>query len=412
MRILAITNLYPNPLQPHRGAFNRQQFRALAERHELRVIAPIAWTEERNALKKPGAKKLPANRVISFDGLQVHHPRYWFPPRICRGMYGRCFLRSIRAATARMPEFKPDVILAAWAYPDGWAAAEFGRQINVPVVVKVHGSDILTLADIPGRSRGTREAMTNADAVIAVSRDLAEKVTAMEAKRDGVTVIYDGIDTVKFHPGPQDSARTIVGLDRSGRVLLFVGNLLPVKGVDVLIEACWQLKARGEQFLCCMIGDGPLRGDLEARIAAKNLTGHVRLVGPVPHAELPNWFRAADLFILPSRSEGVPCVLLEAAACQTPFVATRVGGIPEIAKLNTGKIIEPEDATAVADAILEVLQKDRRAVPAYSRTHDDAARDIEALLETVCLKRAQAESRATTGAISPSHNKFGVPIQP
>ena len=398
MRILAITNLYPNPLQPHRGAFNRQQFRALAQRHDVRVIAPIAWTDERKARQKAGAPSIPENRKISFDGLEVHHPRYWFPPRIGRGLYGRCFLRSIRAAYSTMPGFTPDVILAAWAYPDGWAAVEFGRRLKIPVVVKVHGSDILTLADVPGRSRGTRLAMSGADAVIAVSRDLAAKVTAMGAAADRVTVIYDGIDAEKFRPGPCEDSRKIVGLENADRVLLFVGNLLPVKGVDLLIEACAQLKSRGEQFLCCMIGDGPLRGELAHQIVAKNLTDCVRLVGSVAHAQLPDWFRAADVFILPSRSEGVPCVLLEAAACQTPFVATRVGGIPEIAALNTGKVIESENATAVADAVIEVLGKDRRAVPAYSRTHEDAARDIESLLESVCLRSTASPNRETTRA--------------
>jgi len=90
--------------------------------------------------------------------------------------------------------------------------------------------------------------------------------------------------------------------------------------------------------------------------------------------------------------------LLEAAACQTPFVATRVGGIPEIAALNTGKVIESENATAVADAVIEVLGKDRRAVPAYSRTHEDAARDIESLLESVCLRSTASPNRETTRA--------------
>lgn len=394
MRILAITNLYPNPLQPHRGVFNRQQFRALAQRHEVRVIAPIAWTDERTARKKAGDASIPENRTVNFDGLEVHHPRYWFPPRIARSTYARCFLRSIQDAYARMDGFTPDVILAAWAYPDGGAAVQFGRRLKVPVVVKVHGSDILTLASVPGRGRGTREAVASADAVIAVSRDLAEKVAAMGADPHRVSVIYDGIDTSKFHPGPVGAARKAIGLENDRRILLFVGNLLPVKGVDLLLEACGQLKSRGEEFLCCLIGDGPLRGEIEQQISARNLSDCVRVIGPIAHGELPNWFRAADVFVLPSRSEGVPCVLLEAAACQTPFVATRVGGIPEIAGMNTGKLVEPENPAAIADAITQVLQMDRRSTPAYSRTHDDAARDIEILLESVRKDHPRNQARA------------------
>src|SRR6478735_8151555 len=97
MRILAITNLYPNPLQPHRGAFNRQQFRALAERHEVRVIAPIAWTDERSA-RRAGGAALPAERRVECDGLNVAHPRYLFTPKVLRGQYGNMFRWSIAGA--------------------------------------------------------------------------------------------------------------------------------------------------------------------------------------------------------------------------------------------------------------------------------------------------------------------------
>ncbi len=314
MRILAITNLFPSPLFPHRGAFNRQQFRALAARNEVRVIAPISWTEERAALKR-GSAPIAANRQSICDGLPVFHPRYVFPPRFFRGIYGRCFLRSIESAFSQMArDFQPEVILAAWAYPDGWAAVQFGRRLGVPVAVKVHGSDILTLADIPGRQKGTRQAMQQADAVIAVSRDLAQKVADMGARPENISVIYDGIDCERFCPGPREDARKNISYSAPSPLLLFIGNLLPVKGVDLLIEACAMLKSRGQDFRCLMIGDGPHNSTLQAQIAANTLTQNVQLLGSIPHARLPDYFRAADVFILPSRSEGVPCVLLEAAA--------------------------------------------------------------------------------------------------
>src|SRR3954453_11178355 len=87
MRILALTNLYPNPLQPHRGTFNRQQLRALAERHEVTVIAPISWTDEVAARRNKCAALLRGDRGVQLDGLSVWHPRYIFPPRVLRGWY-------------------------------------------------------------------------------------------------------------------------------------------------------------------------------------------------------------------------------------------------------------------------------------------------------------------------------------
>jgi glycosyltransferase involved in cell wall biosynthesis len=99
---------------------------------------------------------------------------------------------------------------------------------------------------------------------------------------------------------------------------------------------------------------------------------------------LPDWYRAADLFVLPSRSEGVPCVLLEAMACGTPFVATHVGGIPEVAHLGTGRLVPAEDPDALAQAIHVQLEQrsrpgDDQAGPV--RTHAAAAADLAATFE-------------------------------
>jgi glycosyltransferase involved in cell wall biosynthesis len=390
MRILAITNLYPNPLQPHRGTFNRQQLRALAERHAVRVIAPIAWTDEWTARRK-GGTAIPADRRAQVDGLRVDHPRYWFTPRVLRGRYGHFFRRSIGPAFDRaVTEFRPELVLAAWAYPDGWAAVELGRRAGVPVVVKVHGSDILTLPQTPGRGRRTAETMREADGVIAVSRDLAEKVTAMGADPRRVTVVYDGVDASGFHPGDQSDARRRVNIPGHDPVILFVGNLLPVKGVDVLIDACARLARQGKAFRCFMIGQGPLRESLRQQIAQRGLADRVTLVGPVLHADLPDWFRAADVFVLPSRSEGVPCVLLEAAACQTPYVASRVGGIPEIAHLNRGEMVPPGDAAELAGAIERVSASPatRKPEDAYNRSHADAAGEIAAFCERILADHA------------------------
>src|SRR5262245_17680459 len=100
MRILTLTNLYPNPFQPHRATFNRQQLRWLAQRHELRVIAPVLWTDELKARWK-GAPRLPAGRRAVCDGIPVEHPRYLYPPKLLRGWYGHCFRWSVGAAFER-----------------------------------------------------------------------------------------------------------------------------------------------------------------------------------------------------------------------------------------------------------------------------------------------------------------------
>jgi glycosyltransferase involved in cell wall biosynthesis len=383
MRILALTNLYPTPFQPNRAPFNRQQLRALAARHELAVIAPIAWTDELRLRRSTAAEALPDSRRVTRDGIVVDHPRYIFPPKVLRRCYGYCFARSVRSAFARaLDEFRPDVLLGSWAYPDGWAAVRLARDAGLPVVVKVHGSDVLLVRRNSRRLRLTVDALNAADRVVAVSRNLRETIVGLGVDSDKVSIVYGGVDTELFRPGSRDAARARLGIDRSTPLLLFVGNLLPVKGLDVLVDACALLHERGLGFDCRIIGEGTMRAPLERQIRRCGLGEQVRLPGARPLEQLPDWYRAADVFVLPSRSEGVPNVLLEATACGTPVVATRVGGVPEVAGLHPEALVPPNDPEALAGAIERRLS-DSGACYGGCRpmSWDDSAASLSAALE-------------------------------
>ncbi len=387
MRILAITNLYPNPFEPLRGLFNGEQLRALAARCPVRLISPIAWTEEL-ASRARGRPGLPAGRRLSRDGIVVDHPRYLYPPRVLRGRYGHFYRRSIRASFERaLAEFRPDLVFATWAYPDGWAAVDLARRAGLPAVVKVHGCDVLYgLRNTPSKRRGTGEALRGADAVVAVSRDLAEKVIEFGVSPSRVEVVYNGIDASLFHPAPRGPARARLGLGEQDPLILCVANLFAVKGVDVLIGACARLAARGLPFKTCVIGEGPLRPQLQQQIDSLGLAGTVELLGARPHDRLPDWYRATSVLAVPSRSEGVPCVLLEGIACGAPFVASRVGGVPEIAHRGEGRLVPPDDAERLAEALRESLAESARggAPPARTaRGHAEAAGELMAVFERV-----------------------------
>lgn len=389
MRILALTNLYPNPFQPTRATFNRQQFRALAARHAVEVISPISWVDEFAARRK-GAPALPRNRQVVCDGIHVTHPRYIYPPKILRSRYGHFFRRSVRSAFQRScAEFKPDIVLAPWAYPDGWAAVELSKQAGVPVVIKVHGCDILGagagLDGDPPRKRRTVDALQRADGVIAVSRHLAETMVGMGVSGDKIRVVYDGIDPSVFYPAPVAEARARLGLPVDTPMILFIGNLVPVKGIETLLGACARLAQNGVQFTANLIGQGPLKSKLESQIRRLGLTDRVRLIGGLPHAQLGTWFRAASVFALPSYSEGVPSVLLESAACGTPFVASRVGGIPEITHLAPNRLVAPGDSAAFADALVASFSTrgtapTRTPPPIWAESADALARAFESLV--------------------------------
>jgi glycosyltransferase involved in cell wall biosynthesis len=393
MRILAVTNIFPSPYLPFKAPFNRHQFRVLGERNAVRVIAPIAWTDEWRARRK-GVPALPRNRRVELDGLVVEHPRFYFPPKILQGTYGRWYQASVGPTFRRcVAEFRPELIYATWAYPDGWAAVRLARRAGLPVVVQVHGSDILVLTKHAKRRRLTFDALRAADGVIAVSADLAGCAIQEGVPADRVRVVYGGVDAAVFHPGPKVDARKRLGLDREpDPLLLFVGNLLPVKGLDVLIDACAALARDGFRFRCHLIGQGPLAEPLAAQIERHGLTDRVKLLGPKPQSELPDWYRASDLFVLPSRSEGVPNVLREAAACGLRCVATRVGGIPEVSSCGDIRLVPAEDSAALAGAIRTGLAERDRPVPvSATRTRVQAISDLEEFLEGIVARAARRE---------------------
>jgi glycosyltransferase involved in cell wall biosynthesis len=355
MRVLAVTNLYPNPLQPQRASFNRRQLRFLHKRHPVRVIAPIAWTDELHG-RRFGRTPLPPQRQRVADGMTIDHPRIYYVPGMLRNMYGRCFYWSIRKAFRRAcREFRPTIVYAPWIYPDGWAAVKLAQEVGLPVVLKAHGSDVLSLHKQEGRRAGTLEALRLAQGIVAVSKDLAARIIELGANRQSTRVIYDGIEPLLFCPGSKPEARRKLQILDQHAMLLFIGNLVPVKGLDTLLDAAALLDRGGNHFQLHVIGEGPLRGKLLETTKHYGLLEKVHWHGSLPYAHLPDWYRAADVFVLPSRSEGVPNVLLEAAACQSPWVATRVGGIPEIAHLGASRLVEPDQPEALADAIAAMI---------------------------------------------------------
>jgi glycosyltransferase involved in cell wall biosynthesis len=386
MRVLALTNLYPNPLQPGRGPYNRLIFRFLAEQAALRVVAPVAWTDYLLGRWKHG-KAFPPYATLAQDQVPVTYPLYFFPPKCLRAWYGHCLDWSIQATLDRaIADFAPDLLYASWAYPDGWAAVHCAARHQLPVVVSVLGSDLLMVRPHSRRHQRMMEGLRRADAVVTVSGHLAERALAHGVAPERLRVICTGVDPNVFCYGPPDAARSRLGLHGADPIIVAIGNLVPVKGFENLIDACATLAKAGQAFRCFIIGQGPLRGKLQQRIVSLKLTEQVRLVGALPQERLPDWYRAADVVAIPSYSEGVPNVQLEAAACGTPYVASQVGGIPEFIHLGRGQLVPPGDVPALAQALrarLNDLTPRTPPAPSDTRKITDVVAELLELFEEV-----------------------------
>jgi glycosyltransferase involved in cell wall biosynthesis len=290
VRVLAITKIFPNLVEPLSAPFNRQQFAALARRCELEVAATIPWFPGAGLLSRWSSAgklaKVPRHEEIA--GISVSHPRTLFVPRLAHGFWGPLYAASIAPALPRY-RGKVDVVLGSWAYPDGFAAVIAARLLGVPAVVKLHGSDINVMAKLPGPRRQTAWALSRAARVVAVSRPLADEVAALGVPREKVAIVMNGVDSDLFHVRDRAAARSELGLP-PGPMVLYVGNLKPEKGVLDLATA-WEQVARAlPEARLVLVGGGPLRTALEARLPPRTT-----LAGAQPLTQVPKWMPGGGL---------------------------------------------------------------------------------------------------------------------
>jgi len=355
MRLLFFSNIFPSPIEPVKGTFNRSLVRALSNDHAVRVVSPVAWTHELAARwkRRPAIDRSQAHEV---GGVLTEYPRFIYPPKLFRRHYGEFLWRSVgRQLLATLKDFRPDAVVAYWTHPDGEVAVRAAQQSGIPSVVMTGGSDVLLLAKQRSRRSQILDVLHRADAVVAVSAHIAASLVDAGISPQKIHVVYRGVDRECFCPGSQTSARERLGIDVRRKVLVSVGRLVPVKGFPTFLHACQLLKSKQERFSAYIVGHGPRERSLKRQIGALRLDEMVHLAGAREPSELADWYRAADLVVLPSYSEGIPNVLLEAICCGSSFVASDVGGVSEIADPMMDRLVEPNDPMELADAIAKRL---------------------------------------------------------
>ncbi|HEY4176076.1 MAG TPA: glycosyltransferase family 4 protein [Kofleriaceae bacterium] len=402
MRVLAITKIFPNSVEPLSAPFNRQQFAALAKRCHLEVMATIPWFPGANlAARWSSAGSLaavPDHEVI--DGIDVTHPRTLFVPRVGHALWGPMYAASIARAVMRYRN-RVDVVLGSWAYPDGFAAIIAARLLNVPCVVKLHGSDINQIAKLPGPRRLLAWALPRAATIVAVSRALADETHALGVPRERSAIVMNGVDSELFHPRDRAEARTQLALP-PGPLAVYVGNLKTDKGVLDLAAAWERVHAEMPHATLAIVGNGPAREELERAVAPFGPS--VRVAGAVPLAQVPTWMAASDVLTLPSHAEGTPNVVLEALASGRRVVATRVGGIPDlIADPDLGELVSPKDPAALARALTEALRTPYNPATVAERGARGGWDASAAALHEVLVGAARASyAEVSCGPVPPS----------
>ena len=291
---------------------------------------------------------------------------------------------------ARLPEFSERLL--AFARSEGraydlvhshyWLSAEVAEVLRArwgtPVVqmfhtlarVKAQAMDDSLDGEGQVREVAERNAVDAADRIVAASEiELSDLVTLYGADPEKVRVVPLGVDTRLFRPLRQADARAALGRDACEFMILFVGRIEQIKGIDVLLDAVGEL-LRGRHDLrrrtCLVVVGGAIDpradgsewqkfDDLRAMVDAHGIAENVDFVGSVDQRELALYYAAADVCAVPSLTESFGLVALEAMACGTPVVATRVGGLQTVVTNDSGILVPPVDAEALADGIGSLL---------------------------------------------------------
>ncbi len=193
---------------------------------------------------------------------------------------------------------------------------------------------------------------------ITVSAQDRQALLATGLSADRVRLIYNAVEPPVLPESFDRRAwRARFHLDPDGWLCLAVGRLVPVKGYDVLIEAIADVVARMPRGVCMIVGEGQERQALQRQIERRGLAGHVILPGYWPRSEVLAALVACDVFVMPSRYEGTPIALLEAASSGCPIVASNAGGIPElVTHQEHALLVPPQNALELSRAILQLIQ--------------------------------------------------------
>jgi len=359
-KISVVTHDFPTREQPYRGAPIWNTLIGLQKYADLSVYCPVPVCPA--PLNRLTGRRTYGHYPVAPEGtLRLQATPYFSIPLLTHSQNGRSIQRKL---TREFQQQRPDLILSYWIYPDSYAAVLTGEDLGIPTVVCSRGSDL----KIVESSRKVRESigytLTHATAILAVSADLIKTAERLGAPRENLHAVVNGSDSSIFCWRPQLEARSRLDVHPESRLVVFVGRLVAGKGIAQLLEAMARLlSGRQSQWKLVIVGEGPLESSLKGTATALGIAEAVLFAGALPAPRIAEWMTAADLFCLPSESEGCPNVIREALSCGCPVVATHVGGIPEMLNERNGILLEDNGPAVLSEAL------ERAARVAWDRPH-------------------------------------------
>lgn len=362
MKILAISGLFPKVGQERNGIFVARQLSAMYNLGvEITVLVPLVWCPGFLRRFERWKNYDHKRKVCKFEGLETISVPYVRPPGNWYNRWsGLAVFRAMRKKALELHQKKKfDIIYATDFFPGGDASVRLARHINVPVACLGIGVDVnITAHTSRIMYRHFVRTAQALDGTLACGQSVADGIDGVVGKRS--LCVYGVIDLEEFSPASDKvSLRKELGLPLGKIVALYAGYLQKRKGIYEMLEAFCRIHKVEPNVLLCVCGSGVEEGRFTEAVRERKMEHVIRIVGEVHPDQMNKWMKASDLFVLATRTEGMPNVVMEAMACGLPVVTTVVGGLPEAVGDCEGAIlVPPRDVDKFKDAVLKVLQNE------------------------------------------------------
>jgi len=368
LRIICPTYWYPQHASDTQATYVHDINRHLVRRgHTVTVVTPGDPSLSREDTFD-GVKivRFPLNLPADLTYGRVAQSRVSFLGRLARVAVMANYLEAqYRAVMAEARAGNTDVIHAHWAIPTGPAAVVAARKLGVPSVITMHGGDVYVNPeqgyDFPTRwyvRPALRWTLRHAGALTAITEDCRQHALRAGAPAEHIRLVFNGTDLRRFSP---DENGNHPDMQYGPNMIFACRQLFPRKGIRFLLEAAAQLKPRFPDLKVVLAGDGFERPELTRLAADLGIAQDVTFLGWVPNTDLPPYYRAAAVSVIPSLEEGFGIPAAEAMGCEVPVVASDAGGLPEVVENGvTGLVVPRGDPDALAKAIGTLLQDPER----------------------------------------------------
>lgn len=354
MKICIIPTMFPKYKGDYYGSFVFDEAKMLVKKgFEVHVVT------QHNS-------NIPYEEIM--EGIHVHRFKWLEPNEFKALVHFKGLIDNFRLLTYVISiffnliilsrKYNFDILHAHSAIPTGLIGVIVAKILKKPIFITVHGMDVNNfMKNLPFRML-IQFSLNNSAQIITVSKDLAENIKSLHINHEKITILRNSVNIQQFKPIKNKNIRYKHGIGKEDILVLFVGYLDVFKGIFELVDSFNEIKQ--ENIKLMIVGTGPKKYELKDRVHKLGLEKTVIFTGNLKPEEMHNYYQAADIFTLPSYTEGLPISILEAMSCGTPVIATNVGGIPEIIDDNiNGFIIPPKNKKILKDK-LNILIKDAK----------------------------------------------------